>query len=366
DDLTARAREGRLASLDRRDELVERLLGVLASEDRSSALLVGPRDVGKTTLVYELARRIATGDVPKPLAGRDVWRIPANELIAGARYTGMWQDRARRLVAEARDTSAVLFMGDPVAIVDAGRWSESDNNIARFLRTYVETGEITVICEATQDTLTAAHVKEPSFVDAFHRIDVGEPPPEQALDILRDAAARLGDRLSVAIDETAVAAAVGLTRRYEPYRSLPGKAVHLLEESAQAAVSGARDATQREDVVAAFARRSGLPHAMLSDEVPLDLGAARVFFEERVLGQPEAIDAVLELLGVVKAGLNAPDKPLGTFFFIGPTGVGKTELAKALAEFLFGNRDRLLRFDMGEFGARDALPRLIGTAGDDG
>jgi ATP-dependent Clp protease ATP-binding subunit ClpC len=358
DDLTARAREGALATLDRRDELDERLLSVLASDGPSSALLVGPRDVGKTTLAYEVARRISRGDVPKPLEGRDVWRIPANELIAGARFTGMWQDRARRLVAQARSGDAILMMGDPVAIVDAGRWSGSDNNLARFLRTYIETGEITVICEATPESVTASHVKEPSFIDAMHRIEVPEPPAEHAVAILRDAAARLGARVGIPIDETAVSAAVELTRRYEPYRSLPGKAVHLLEET----VRRGTELIRREDVVAAFAARSGLPHTILSDEAPLDLEGARRFFEERVLGQPEAIDAVLELLGVLKAGLNRPGKPLGTFFFVGPTGVGKTELAKALAEFLFGRRDRLLRFDMGEFSTRDAVPRLIGTA----
>jgi ATP-dependent Clp protease ATP-binding subunit ClpA len=360
DNLVVRAEQDQLAPFDRRDALVDRVLAVLAAAGRSSVLLVGSPDVGKTTLVNELARRLASGDVPDPLRGRELWRIPANELIAGTRYSGMWQDRARRLVAEARDTGSILMMGDPSAILDAGRWSESSNNLGRFLRTYVESGEISIICEATEEIVAAAHRQEPSFVDVFQRVDVPEPKPDEALAILQDAAARLAHRMAVPIDESAVGAAVELTRRYEPYRSLPGKAVHLLEEAVRDVVAGG--AVRRADVVAAFAARSGLPHDLLSDEAPLDLEAARHFFVERVLGQPDAIDAVVELLGVVKAGLNAPEKPLGTFFFIGPTGVGKTELAKALAEFLFGDRDRLLRFDMGEYGLRDAIPRLIGTA----
>src|SRR5262249_42465910 len=114
-ELTALAGESRLASLDRRADLVDRVLGILAAEGRSSVLLVGPNGVGKTTLVHEVARRIVTDRVPAVLAGREVWRIPANELIAGARYTGMWQDRARMLVAQARTGGAVLMMGDPVA-----------------------------------------------------------------------------------------------------------------------------------------------------------------------------------------------------------------------------------------------------------
>ena len=362
DELTALAREGKLSSLDVRDELVDRVLGLLGSAGRSSVMLVGPVDVGKTTLVHELAHRLVRGDVPPPLQGRELWRIPANELIAGSRYTGTWQDRARKLVGSARDNGPIIAMGDPAAIVDAGKWSGSDNNLARFLRTYVEAGDISVVCETTEDALAAVSDKEPSFANAFHRVDVAEPSLEQTTEILRAAARRLGDRLAVTVDESAISASIELTRRFEPYRGLPGKAVNLLDEAARDVGEGR--SVSREEVVSAFTTRSGLPRAILSDETPLDLDAARAFFEERVLGQQDAVAAVVELLSVVKAGLNDPAKPLGTFFFVGPTGVGKTELAKALAEFLFGSRERLIRLDMGEFGSGDAPARLVGTAWD--
>ena len=362
-ELTALAREGRLTPLDRRDDLVDRVLGMLASAKRSSVMLVGPRDVGKTTLVHEIAHRLVRGDVPASLRGRELWRVPANELIAGARYTGEWQERARQLVDAARD-GPILMMGDPAGIVDAGRWSRSDNNLARFLRTYIESGEITVICESSPEVLAATHKKEPSFVDAFHRVEVPEPSPEQAAEILRAAAGRVGARLGLTVDESAIGASIELTRRFEPYRSLPGKALHLLEEAAQRQAAAGEPTTARDDVVGAFTTRTGLPLALLSDEAPLDLADVRAYFEERVLGQEDAVQSVVELVSVIKAGLNDPNKPLGTFFFVGPTGVGKTELAKALAEFLFGSRERMVRFDMGEFGAGDAIPRLIGTAWD--
>ena len=112
-------------------------------------LLVGPPDVGKTALVHEIAGRIARGEAPAALDGRRVWRISANELIAGAQYTGQWQERARRLVEQARATGAIVVMGDPVGIIDAGRWAKSDNNVSRFLRPFVESGEITLVCECT-------------------------------------------------------------------------------------------------------------------------------------------------------------------------------------------------------------------------
>jgi ATP-dependent Clp protease ATP-binding subunit ClpC len=362
DDLTAQALEGRLSGLDRRDELVERVLAALASSGRSSVLLVGASEVGKTALVHELAVRLAQGEVPAALAGRELWRLPANELIAGARYTGMWQDRARRLVTRARVDDPILAMGDPGGIVDAGRWSESDNNLGRFLRTYLESGELTLVCECTPEQLAPVHKKEPSFIDAFYRVDVPEPTGEQAAEILLAAARRIHDRQGISFSPDALPGALELTRRFEPYRAFPGKAVRLLEESAQR--DAGRGATQiaREDIVAAFAQRTGLPLALLSDEMRMSLADVQAHFEARVLGQPEATTGMVELVSVLKAGLNDPAKPLGSFLFVGPTGVGKTELAKALAEFLFGSRERVLRFDMGEHASADAVQRLLGAA----
>jgi ATP-dependent Clp protease ATP-binding subunit ClpA len=364
DDLTALAAAGQLGRLDRRDPLVERVLAALAADGRASVLLVGPGDVGKSALTHEVAARLASGDVPPALRNRRLIRLSANELVAGARYTGMWQDRARRLVAVARRTGAIIAMGDPQAIVDAGRWSESDNNLSRVLRPYMERGELRLICEATEEMVAAVSKREPSFVEAFHRIDLHEPDPEAAREILRAAARRMEVNHEVEFLEAAVDASLDLTRRFEPYRALPGKAVRLLEETAQlTAVDGERQ-LGREEVARGFAQRTGLPLSMLSDEIPLRAAEVRAFFEERVLGQQEAVEAMVDLIAVVKAALGDPTKPLGTLFLVGPTGVGKTELCKALAEYLFGSRDRVLRFDMGEYASGDAAPRLTGTAWD--
>ena len=355
-DLTRR--EG--GRIDGRDELVQRALEMLAAPDRSSILLVGPPDVGKTALVYEIARRIGAGETPQALHRRSVWRVSANELIAGAIYTGQWQERVRRLIEQARRTRAVVVMGDPVGIVDAGRWSRSDNNVSRYLRPYVESGEITIVCEATPAQLAAALKQEPSFVAAFRRIDVPEPPKEEARAIAAAAAARLGEAASLAIDPDAVDAAVELSGRFEPYRSFPGKAIRLLEDAVREREESVA-CLDRDALTATFARRSGLPLALLSDAVPLRIADVLSHFESRVLGQPDAAATVVDLVAVLKAGLNDPKKPLASFFFVGPTGVGKTESAKALAEFLFGSADRLVRFDMGEYGADDAVRRLIGS-----
>jgi ATP-dependent Clp protease ATP-binding subunit ClpA len=356
-DLTLR--EG--GRFDVREELVQRVLETLAASDRSSVLLVGPRDVGKTALVHELARRIAAGSAPSPLQGRRVWRVSANELIAGALYTGQWQERVQRLIEQARRTRAVVAMGDPVGIIDAGRWSRSDNNVSRYLRPFIEDGEITIVCECTVEQLEAARKQEPSFVDAFHRVDVLEPTRDEARAIAAAAAARLGQTASLAVEPEAIDAAVDLTGRLEPYRSFPGKAVRLLEDAIRERADGA-ERLDRAALTAAFSRRSGMPLELLSDAVPLRVADVRAHFESRVLGQSEAMTVLVDLIAVLKAGLNDPQKPLASFFFVGPTGIGKTESAKVLAEFMFGSRERLVRFDMGEYASADAVQRLIGTA----
>jgi len=328
----------------------------------SSVLLVGPADVGKSALVGELAARIQAGDVPPALQGRTMWRISANELIAGAKYTGMWQERARMLLERARSDRAIFAMGDPVGIVDAGRWSESSNNLSRVLRPAMDSGEVTLICECTPEALETVAAKEPSFVTAFHRVDLREPPLEEAARILAAAARRFESSHGVEVDEPAVAAAIELTSRFEPYRALPGKAVRLLGEVVHRASAAEEQAPlDREDVIAAFSERTGLPRSILSDEVQLDLGDTAGFLERRVLGQPEAVAAMVDLLAVIKAGVHDPAKPFGSFFFVGPTGVGKTELAKATAELLFGSRARMVRFDMGEYRSGDAVAKLIGS-----
>jgi len=359
--LLTRTAPGPPGNFDLRGGLVERVLVALATPERSSVILVGPRDVGKTALVHEIARRLVTGAVPPALAGAELWRISANDLIADARYTGMWQGRGRLLIQHAKTTRAIFAMGDPVAIVDAGRWSQSDNNLGRLLKPYVENGEVTLICECTSDEFAAAHRHEPGFVNAFPRVDIAEPSTSEAQAILDRTARRIERAQSIGIDAEAVGAALDLTKRFEPYRGLPGKAVRLLEETANAMAATGTERVTRADVVQAFTARTGLPVALLSDEVPIRASEVAEHFQARVLGQAEAVECVTDLVMVLKAALNDVEKPLGTFLFMGPTGLGKTELAKALAEFLFGSRARLVRLDMGEYSTGDAVQRLAGT-----
>jgi ATP-dependent Clp protease ATP-binding subunit ClpC len=366
--LTDQARRSKLGHADRRDALVEMLITSLGSERAGSVMLVGKADVGKTALLHELVDRINHGRVPDQLRGREVWFVTANNLIAGMKYTGEWQGRTQKLIDQVRRGRQILYMADPNEILDAGRWSGSDNNMGRFLRPYIESGEMTVICECAPEGFAAGMRVEPSFMNAFRRIDIDETDEADTQAILSATARRLESSYGITIDPAAAAGILELTRRFMPYRAFPGKAVRFLEEMihdaqvihAEKGIAGR--AFGRPEVIASFTQKTGLPAFMLSDEAAFDVEAVRAYFEERLLGQPEAVAAMVDLITVIKAGLNDPNKPLGSFFFVGPTGVGKTELAKVLAEFLFGSRDRTIRFDMSEYAAADALPRLIGTA----
>ncbi|MBM3458335.1 MAG: PCRF domain-containing protein, partial [Armatimonadetes bacterium] len=363
--LTAEGTWQRLGSAVRRDDLVEQMLTTLAGERQNSLLLVGNSDVGKTALVHEVARRLAEGRVPENLVGRQLWSVTANNLIAGMKYIGEWQGRTQKLIQQVRRGRQIVYMGDPTEILDAGRWSESDNNMGRFLRPYLENGELVLILEASPETAAAESRREPSFFQAFRRLEVLETNDVDTLAILNAAARRLETEHPVRVEPSALGALFDLTRRFMPYRAFPGKAARLLDQMVRdlGGVEGSEVRTLgRPDAIAAFTRATGLPELLLSDEAPLRVPDVRTHFAERLLGQPDAVDSMVDLITVLKAGLNDPQKPLGSFFFVGPTGVGKTEMAKVLAEFLFGSRDRMVRFDMSEYAAADALPRLIGSA----
>lgn len=209
------------------------MIATLAGRRQASILLVGPESVGKTALVHEVAARIHSGDVPPPLKDRQVWFVTANDLIAGMKYTGEWEGRTQKLLAQTRAGHQILYMDDPRQIVTAGRWSESDNNMGRFLRPAIESGDLTVICACTSEAYEASVRLEPSFIHAFHRIDVPETNEEDTLAILHAVAAARQTDLgrALAIEPSAVPTIVELTRRFQPYRAFPGKAVRLLEDA---------------------------------------------------------------------------------------------------------------------------------------
>jgi ATP-dependent Clp protease ATP-binding subunit ClpC len=245
------------------------------------------------------------------------------------------------------------------------------------LKPHLATGEVVIIGETSAERLTMGENLGPSFITLFRRVEVGELSEEETLMLLGNVSRDLERDLNVRILPDAIQASVGLSRRFWPYRAFPGKAIRLLEETASD-ITRMRAQTQttpsnsllrrihaahvgRQEVIEAFSRFSGMPEFIVNDAARMSVLEVEGYFRERIIGQDEAVDAMTDLVATVKAGLNDPHKPLGTFLFIGPTGVGKTQMAKTLASYLFGDEARLIRFDMSEYSDIDGVVRLIGA-----
>jgi len=370
--LTAQAGEGQLRRAYRRDKEVEEILAIIASERRPSLLLIGPPGAGKTAIVHEVARRIRRKECPEVLHNRQVWAVTGSSLIAGCSYVGEWEGKLSNVVQEVRKKRHILFVEDVASLAEEGRWSRGDTNMADFLKPHVQSGDVIVIGESTPARLRRAEQLTPGFVAHFRTLEVAPTSEADTLSILTHVARELERSEEVRIAPAALEAAVELTNRFLPYRAQPGKAIVLLEQTVGDFVGQRKPTTSgeaeqrpltRRDVVATFTRQTGLPDFIVSDDVPLELAAVRTHFAERVIGQEAAVDTMTDLIATIKAGLSDPEKPLGSFFFIGPTGVGKTQLAKTLASYLFGDERRVIRFDMSEYSDPIGARRLIGLPG---
>ena len=377
------------------DELVASIAGALAARRPQSVLLVGPPGVGKTAAVRELVRRRAE----LQLGHTPFWATSGSRLVAGMSGFGMWQERCRKLCREAAKLHAVLDLGNLFELLQVGRSSCSQQGIASFLRPAIGRGDLLAIAECSPGQLPLIEREDPHLLDVFHQLTAAEPDAKKSRAILVNFA--LAEGLSISpraargegrrgrvsgellIEDSALDTLDRLHRRYATYSAWPGRPLRFLKNlltdyrdelgssSSSSSSSSSIPPASRSlpesgaplitasRVTAAFSRETGLPLFMLDDAVPLDLDAARAWFAARVIGQPEAIALVTDLLATVKARLARPRKPLASLLFIGPTGVGKTELAKSLAAFLFGDAARLTRFDMSEFADAAASRRLI-------
>ncbi|QDU23792.1 AAA family ATPase [Urbifossiella limnaea] len=335
------------------EEVVAQLAEALAAKPPQSVLLVGPSGVGKSAAFGELVRRAAA----YRLGATPFYRTTGSRLVAGQTGFGMWEERCQELIKEAAKLRAVLHVGSLTELMDVGKSNCNPTGIATFLRPAIARGELLCVAEATPEQLPLIEKEDPQLTDAFRQITVEEPGPDRGRRILRQFAD--ADRRREPTPE-ALAAIDRLHRRYATYSAYPGRPLRFLDRLR-------RDGPPRTpigegEVFTGFGRETGLPAALLDPAVPLDPAATRDWFADRVVGQPEAVSLVADLLATVKAGLARPNRPVASLLFVGPTGVGKTEMAKALAEFLFGSADRLTRFDMSEYADPVAVRRLVGSA----
>ncbi len=357
-----------------RDGLVDRLVDDLAAREGAAVVLVGPPGVGKSAVAHEFVRRLSAFNARHALR-RDVWRVDGNRFIAGMKYVGQWEARAREMLRELAATGDILYLDDLASMVQAGRAGGADTNVAQFLAPAIARGSLTVLAESTPERLAWAREEAPGFVQLFRAVPLEPLSARASLPVLLGALRGLEGEVERQVAPQrmtphALEATLGLAERFLPNEAFPGKAVRLLRatldrpvEPSPARGGGFERRYGPAEVHAALQQRTGLPDFVLDPAQALTRAQILERFAALIAGQPEAIDALADLVVALQQGLSDPDKPLGTFLFVGPTGVGKTESARALARLLFGGPERMVRFDMSEFADPYAIARLTGRPG---
>lgn len=372
-DLAKLARAGKLEPLIGRQRELLQIVRTLIRKSKNNPLLLGDAGVGKTALVRELARRIAHGQIPPELKGKRIIELRMGALVAGTKYRGEFEERITQLITEAAaQPDVILFLDEIHSMVGAGN-AEGGLDVANMLKPALAQGEVRLIGATTLAEYRKHFENDAALARRFQPIMVEEPTPEEALEILEGVSARYEAHHGVKILPSALSAAVEMAVRYLPDRRLPDKALDLLDEACtrvRVATLSNKPGVSGEPVVASVTRdvvcqvvaeATGIPVGRLTEQEQERLQRMPAILAGRVIGQQEAIERVCRVIKTARAGLRDPRRPVGVFLFAGPTGVGKTELAKALADFLFCSDKALIRLDMSEYMEKHSVSRLIGA-----
>ncbi|MBF6101490.1 ATP-dependent Clp protease ATP-binding subunit [Nocardia cyriacigeorgica] len=416
-DLTAEARAGKVDPVVGRAEEIEQTVEILSRRRKNNPVLIGDPGVGKTAIVEGLAQRIVNGDVPSTLADRRVVALDVGSLVAGSKYRGEFEERLTKILDEVRAHSdeLVVFIDELHTIVGAGSGSEGSMDVGNLLKPALARGELHAIGATTIDEYRRHIEKDAALERRFQPVMVSEPSVADTIEILRGLADVYEEHHQVHYTDESLIAAAELSDRYLTDRFMPDKAIDMIDQAGARVRLRTRtpdpDMREREEEVArlrrekdaavaaedyekakelkseiavaeeqlgdaghaeepqvtvtdiaeVISRQTGIPVSELTTEERQRLLGLEDVLHKRVIGQDEAIVAVAEAVRRARAGLKDPNRPIGSFLFLGPTGVGKTELAKALAEAVFGDEDRLIRFDMSEFQEKHTVSRLVGA-----
>jgi ATP-dependent Clp protease ATP-binding subunit ClpC len=418
-DLTQLAEEAKLDPVVGREMEIERVIQILARRTKNNPALIGEPGVGKTAIVEGLAQRIIAGETPEPLLGKRVLQLDVGSLVAGTMYRGQFEERLKRVIDELKACGAILFIDEVHMLVGAGS-AGSSVDAANILKPALARGELQVIGATTLDEYRKHIESDAALERRFQPVMVDEPSITEAIDILKGVKRPYEEHHRLIITDEALEAAVHLSARYVTERFLPDKAIDLIDESASrvrmykspeartiketldalretraahaAAVEEARfdDAQElidrenqlearlsqmragwdrasegtrvtADDIAEVVSMWTGVPVMQIAQEESERLLQMEEALHRRIIGQDEAIEAIAKAVRRARAGLKDPKRPIGSFVFLGPTGVGKTELTKALAEFIFGTEDALVQIDMSEFMERHTVSRLVGA-----
>jgi ATP-dependent Clp protease ATP-binding subunit ClpC len=420
--LTQHARESKLDPVIGRDKEIERVMQVLSRRTKNNPVLIGEPGVGKTAVVEGLAQKIVKGDVPETLKGKSIYTLDLGALVAGSRYRGDFEERLKKVLKEIKTRGdIVLFIDELHTLVGAGA-AEGAIDAASILKPMLARGELQTIGATTRDEYRKHLEKDAALERRFQPIDVNEPTVAHTIDILKGLRDRYESHHRVSFTDDALVAAANLSDRYISDRFLPDKAIDLIDEAGsrmrirrmtappnvrevdekiaevvlqmESAVDGQdfqraqdlKDEKQRlqderkvkeqewksgeldvlseideEEIAEVLSAWTGIPVFKLTEEETQKLLRMEDELHKRIVDQGEAVEAVSKAIRRTRAGLKDPKRPSGSFIFLGPSGVGKTELSKALAEFLFGDEDTMIQLDMSEYMEKHTVSRLIGS-----
>lgn len=366
-DLTRRAVDGELDPVFCREKELDRMVEILCRRQKNNPCLVGEPGVGKTALAEGLAQRIASKKVPRMLLGRRLLALDMASLVAGTKYRGDFEERFKNLLEElVRDGSAILFVDEFHTIVGAGA-AEGAIDAASILKPVLARGELQLIGATTNQEFRTHIQKDAALERRFGKVQIEEPTPEQAVAILEGLAPRYERYHGVRLPKETLQEAVELSVRYLPGRCLPDKAIDLVDEACAAArIRAEREGTlnpslTQEEIAHVVAQASGVPAERVGEKERERLDRLEERLNQEIVGQQKAVAAVAGAIRRSRTGLGEPGRPIGAMLFLGPTGVGKTALAKALASSWFGSEKALLKFDMSEYQEQHTTARLLGA-----
>ncbi|MDO8671318.1 MAG: ATP-dependent Clp protease ATP-binding subunit [Dehalococcoidia bacterium] len=421
-DLTAAARAGKLDPVIGRKKEIERVIQILSRRTKNNPVLIGEPGVGKTAIVEGLAQRIVTGDVPETLLGKRLLTLDIGSLVAGTKYRGEFEERLKKVIEEIRGSgNCMLFIDELHTLVGAGA-AEGAVDAANILKPSLARGELQCIGATTLDEYRKHIERDAALERRFQPVTVGEPSIEETVQILRGIREKYEQHHQLKISDAALRSAAELASRYIADRFLPDKAIDLIDEASsrvrlrnsaapsslkdalkgldairkdkEAAIAGqqyefAADLRDREvklmgkvdkmesglqaeqdvdlpevteeDIAEVVSMWTGIPVSKIAGEESARLMRMEESLHGRVIGQDEAISLISKAVRRARAGIKDPRRPIGSFIFLGPTGVGKTELVRALAEFMFGSEDAMIKLDMSEFMERHSVARLVGA-----
>ena len=421
-DLTAAAREGKLDPVIGRDKEIQRVIQILSRRTKNNPALIGDPGVGKTAVVEGLAQKIVAGDVPETLKDKRVVSLDLTGMIAGTKYRGEFEERIKKVIEElTANKDTILFVDEMHMLMGAGA-AEGAADAANILKPALSRGEVQVIGATTLDEYRKNIEKDAALERRFQPVQIEEPSPEDAVEILKGLRDRYEAHHRIKIPDEAIEAAVKLSVRYVTGRFLPDKAIDVIDEACsrvrlstltappdlkqmedeiaaiaarkEEAVKGqdyenaaklrdeekskrdalearkkkwadqqttAHDAVTPDDIAAVIAGWTGIPVAQMTEDEGQRLLHLEDTLHQRVIGQNAAVTAVSKAIRRGRVGLRDPKRPIGSFLFLGPTGVGKTELSKALAEAMFGDESAMIRIDMSEYMEKHAVSRMIGS-----